>query len=163
MLMKLLEEYKVTNTVGEHVGRIKDAYLDLEKWEIVAFKVHPGALKKNILIDLKDMDSIDLEGATLVVKDDYETREVPKTPMKALYSVEDLMDLNVLDSEGKKVGRIYNLEIPYEKFQKFKVWKVLIKIEIMEKRLRLSTSEIMDVKKEVHLKKKEQEYVKQKE
>jgi len=163
MLMKLLEKYKVMNTVGENIGRIKDAYLDLDKWEIVAFKVHPGALKKNIMIDLKDMDHVDIESTTLVVKDDFETKEVPKTPMSGIYPVEELMDLTVLDADGSKVGKIYNMEIPYEKLQKFKVWRVLIKTGFKEKRLRLSPSEIKQVMKEVHLKKKEQEYVEQKE
>jgi len=163
MLMELLEEYKVTNTVGEHVGRIKDAYLDLDKWEIVAFKVHPGTFKKNILIDLKDMDRLDMEDKTLVIKDNYDVREVPDTPMKGFYPVEELMNLTVVDAEGSKVGKIYNMEIPYEKLRKFKVWKVLIRTGIKERRLRLSPSDIREVMQEIHLKKKEQEYVEQKE
>jgi len=163
MLMELLEEYKVTNTVGEHVGRIKDAYLDLDKWEIVAFKVHPGTFKKNILIDLKDMDRLDMEDKTLVIKDNYDVREVPDTPMKGFYPVEELMNLTVVDADGSKVGKIYNMEIPYEKLRKFKVWKVLIRTGIKERRLRLSPSDIREVMQEIHLKKKEQEYVEQKE
>ena len=87
MLMKLLEEYKVTNTVGEPVGRIKEAFIDLDKWEIVAFEVSPGALKKNVLIDLKDMERLDLEGKKLVpgqkngleIVDDRNTKEFQMT------------------------------------------------------------------------------------
>jgi sporulation protein YlmC with PRC-barrel domain len=163
MLMKLLEEYKVTNTVGEPVGRIKEAYLDLDNWEIVAFKVHPGALKKSIIIDLADMVRLNLEDQILVIKDDFETKETPKVPVKGFYPFEKLIDLRVVDADGEKVGRIYNLEIPYEKMQRFKIWKILIRTSIKEKRLRLSPSEIKDVKQEVHLKKKEKEYVEQKE
>ena len=159
MLLKIIEEYKVTNTVGELVGRIKEAYLDLDKWEIVAFKVHPGALKKNILIDLKDMDKLDIEEKTLILKDSYEAKEVPKIPVKGLYPLETLMDLHVVDAEGQKVGKIYNLEVPYEKLHRFKVWKVMIRTSIKERRLRLSPSEIKEVMKEIHLNKKEQEYV----
>ncbi|MFO8051609.1 MAG: PRC-barrel domain-containing protein [Thermoplasmatota archaeon] len=163
MLMELLEEYKVVNTVGEHVGKIKDAYLDLGKWEIAGFMVHPGAFKKSIFIDLKDMDRLDMENKTLVVRDNYDAGEIPNTPTKGFYPVEELMDLKVLDADGSKVGKIYNMEIPYEKLQKFKVWKVLIKTGIKEKRLRLSPSEIREVMQEIHLKKKEQEYVEQNE
>jgi sporulation protein YlmC with PRC-barrel domain len=159
MLMKLLEEYKVANTVGEPVGRIKEAFIDLDKWEIVAFEVSPGALKKNILIDIKEMKKLDLDDKILLVKDTFETKDVPKTPIRGLYPFEKLIDLKVVDADGKMVGRIYNLEIPYEKLHKFKVWKVLIRTGIKEKRLRLSPSEIKDVMKEIHLKKAEKEYV----
>lgn len=106
MLMKLLEEYKVANTVGEPVGRIKEAFIDLDKWEIVAFEVSPGALKKNILIDLKDMERLDLEGKTLIVKDTYEVKEIPKIPVMGFYPFEKLIDLKVVDADGAKVGRI---------------------------------------------------------
>jgi len=159
MLMKILEEYKVSNTVGEHVGKIKEAYIDLDKWEIVAFEVSPGALKKNVLIDLEEMVKLDMDEKTLVVKDDHQVKEVPDTPVKHLYPLDHLMDLHVVDADGEKVGKIYNLEVPYEKLRKFKIWKILIRTGIKEKRLRLSPSEIKEVMKEIHLKKAEKEYV----
>ena len=158
-MMKILEDYRVANTVGEPVGKIKEAYLDLDKWEIVAFEVSPGALKKHVLLDLKDMEKVDVEGKTLVFKDNYETREVPKTAVKGLYPLDELMGLNVVDMEGEKVGKIYDLEIPYEKLHRFKVWKVLIRTGIKERRLRLSPSEIKEVMNEVRLRKPESEYV----
>jgi sporulation protein YlmC with PRC-barrel domain len=159
MLMKLLEEYKVTNTVGEPVGRIKEAFIDLDKWEIVAFEISPGALKKNVLIDLKDMERLDLDNMVLIVKDDHETKEVPSIPVHGYYPFEKLIDLKVVDANGEMVGRIYNLEIPYEKLHKFKVWKVLIRKGIKEKRLRLSPSEIKEIMKDIHLKKANRDYV----
>ncbi|MGA1820673.1 MAG: PRC-barrel domain-containing protein [Thermoplasmatota archaeon] len=159
MLMKILEEYKVTNTVGEPVGKIKEAYLDLDKWEVVAFEVSPGALKKHVLVDLKEMNSLDIEGKNLIVKDDHTVREVPKTPRKDLYPLKELMDLHVIDAEGEKVGKVYDLEIPYEKLHRFKVWKMLIRTGIKERRLRLSPSEVKDVMADIRLKKAEKEYV----
>jgi len=159
MLMKILEEYKVTNTVGEHVGKIKEAYLDLDKWEVVAFEVSPGALKKHILIDLSDMEKLDAEDKTLVLKDTYGTKDVPKSSMKGMYPLKDLLDLHVVDAEGEKVGKIYDLEIPYEKLHRFKVWKMLIRTGIKERRLRLSPSEVKEVMADIKLKKAEKEYV----
>ncbi|MGA1793121.1 MAG: PRC-barrel domain-containing protein [Thermoplasmatota archaeon] len=159
MLMKILEDYKIVNTVGEPVGKIKEAYLDLDKWEVVAFEVSPGALKKHVLVDLKEMQRLNIDDQTLIVKDDYAVREVPKTPMKELYPLKELMDLHVIDAEGEKVGKVYDLEIPYEKLHRFKIWKMLIKTGIKERRLRLSPSEVKEVMADIRLKKAEKEYV----
>ncbi|MBN1390184.1 MAG: PRC-barrel domain-containing protein [Candidatus Thermoplasmatota archaeon] len=159
MLMKELEGYKVVNTVGEPVGKIKEAYLDLGKWEVVAFSISPGAIKKNVIINLEDVDTMDIEDRTVIVKDRFTADEEPKLPVKDMYPMKKLMDLNVIDADDEKVGRIYDLEVPYEKLKKFKVWKVLIRTGIKERRIRLSPNEIAEVMNEIRLKKAEKEYV----
>jgi sporulation protein YlmC with PRC-barrel domain len=158
MLAEILDEYHVVNSVGEEFGKVKEAYLDLNIWEVSGFEVSPGALKKHFLLKLGEIERIDTEGKLLVVKDDFDKGEVPKVPVKGLYPLDRLMSAHVVDSEGKKVGKIYNLEIPYEKMKKLKVWKVMIKTGIKERRLRLSPAEISDVKEEIHLKKTEEDY-----
>lgn len=158
MLAEILEKYNVVNSVGEEFGKVKEAYLDLNTWEISAFEISPGALKKHYLLKLGQIEKIDTEGKMLVVKDEFEKGDVPKIPVKGLYPVDKLMSVHVVDKEGKKVGKIYNLEIPYEKMRKLKVWKLMIRTGIKERRLRISPSEIADVKEEIHLKKTEEEY-----
>jgi sporulation protein YlmC with PRC-barrel domain len=158
MLAEILDKFNVVNSVGEEFGKVKEAYLDLNTWEVSAFEVSPGALKKHFLLKLGQIERIDTEGKMLVVKDDFERGELPKVPVKGLYPVDKLMSTHVLDKEGKKVGKIYNLEIPYEKMGKLKVWKIMIRTGIKERRLRLSPSEIEDVKEDIHLKKTEEDY-----
>ncbi|MBN1539541.1 MAG: PRC-barrel domain-containing protein [Candidatus Thermoplasmatota archaeon] len=159
MLMKDLEGCKVVNTVGEHVGKIREAYVDLDKWEINAFELSPGTLKKNIILDLRDIQKVDIEERTMVVRDSFKGGEPPKMPVKNMYPLKELMDLHVVDADGEKVGRIYDLEVPYEKLRNFRVWKVLIRTGIKERRLRLSTAEIAEVMNEVRLRKAEKHYV----
>ncbi len=158
MLAKLIEEYKIVNSVGNHVGKVKDIFIDLDTWMIVEFEVSPGALKKDIMVKTDDVVKFDEVDKIIIVKDDYEAGEKPKHPMKGRYPFEELMKHNVLDAEGNKVGKIVNLEIPYEKLKAFKVWKVLIRTGIKDRRLRLDTSEIVEVMENIKLAKTEEEY-----
>lgn len=158
MLAKIIEEYKVVNSVGNHVGKIKDIYIDLNTWMIVGFEVSPGTLKKAIVIRTEDVVKFDDEDKIVIIKDDFESKEAPKHPMRERYPFEELRKHSVVDANGDKVGKIYNLEIPFEKLKAFKVWKVLIKTGITERRLRLNTSEITEVMDEIRLAKPEDEY-----
>ena len=153
MLEELYEKFEIVNSVGEHIGKIKEVYLDLDIWEIKAFKISPSALKKSYLIELKEIQKVDLEDKKLIVGDEVEKKEVPEKPTKKLYPYDELMKLHIVDKEGEKVGKITSLEIPYEKLKKFKVWKILIKTGLKERRLRVSTSEVDKVMEKIHLKK----------
>ncbi|MFW3146446.1 MAG: PRC-barrel domain-containing protein [Thermoplasmatota archaeon] len=158
MLAKILEEYKIVNSVGEELGKVKEAYIDLDTWTVAAFEISPGMMKKHYLLDVSQIIKMDEEDKLMVVTDDHETPEVPKTPMRNRYPMDELKKLPVFDKDGEKVGKIYNLEVPYQKLKTFKVWKVLIKTGIKERRLRLSPNEIAEVMKEVRLKKSEKSY-----
>jgi len=158
MLAKLIEDYKVVNSVGNHVGKIKDIYIDLNKWMIVGFEVSPGTLKKDFMIRVEDVVKFDEGDKIIIVDDDFKMLEAPEHPMRERYPFDELKKHVVLDSEGEKVGKIYNLEIPFEKLKTFKVWKVLIKTGISERRLRLNTSEIVEIMDEIKLAKTEDEY-----
>ncbi|MGA1873278.1 MAG: PRC-barrel domain-containing protein [Thermoplasmatota archaeon] len=158
MLAKLIEDYKVVNSVGNHVGKIKDIYIDLNKWLIVGFEVSPGALKKDFLVKVEDVVKFDEADKIVIVKDDFQTEEAPEHPMRERYPFDELKKHVVLDSEGEKVGKIYNLEIPFEKLKTFKVWKVLIRTGISERRLRLNPAEIVEIMDEIKLAKTEDEY-----
>lgn len=158
MLAKLIEEYKVVNSVGNNVGKINDLYINLNTWMITSFEISPGALKKGFLIKVDDVVKFDETDKMVIIKDDFEKQDVPKHPMKENYPFEELKKHNVVDSEDEKVGKVYNLEIPFEKLKTFKVWKVLIKTGIKERRLRLNTSEIVEVMDDIKLAKPEKEY-----
>lgn len=158
MLTKILEEYKVVNSVGEELGKVKEAYIDLEKWTVAAFEISHGVLKKHYLLKTSEILKLDMENQQMLVKDDHETVEIPKTPTKVLYPMDELKKLHVLDKDGGKVGKLYNLEVPYEKLKNFNVWKVLIKTGFKDRRLRLSPAEISEVMTEIRLKKAENEY-----
>lgn len=158
MLAKLIEDYRVVNSVGNHVGKIKDIFIDLNRWTIVGFKISPGALKKDFMVTVEDVVKFDEGDKMVIIRDDFRSDEIPERPMKERYPFEELSKHAVLDSEGEKVGKIYNLEIPFEKLKTFKVWKVLIRTGMTERRLRLNTSEIVEIMDEIKLAKAESEY-----
>ncbi|MEA3559528.1 MAG: PRC-barrel domain-containing protein [Candidatus Thermoplasmatota archaeon] len=158
MLEKIIEKFKVVNSVGENLGKVKEVFLDVGEWEVVAFEISPGMLKKDYLLKISEIEKFDLEGLQMILKDEHEQGEVPKTPVKEMYPVDELKKLHVLDKDGEKMGKIYDIEIPYEKLKTFNVWRVLIKMGIKERRLRISPDEISEVMQEIKLKKAESEY-----
>ena len=158
MLENLIEKYKIENSLGEAIGRIKDFVIDVESWRIMQFEVSPSILKKDILINIGDIREIDHEEKLVVLKEGGEPHDIPTKLDKGLISFHDLKKLHVSDKDGKKVGKIYHLEVPIEKLKTYKVWKILIKVGIKERRLRLSTSEIHEVGDEVTLRRSLEQY-----
>ncbi|HHD15253.1 MAG TPA: hypothetical protein ENK47_00930 [Euryarchaeota archaeon] len=158
MLAEILEKYKVINSVGNTIGKVKDIYLDLNTWNIVGFRISPGPLKKDFVLGPGEIVKFDTTDSTIIVNDDFEQDEIPKQPRKDMYPFDELKKHTVVDSEDKKIGKIYNLEIPYEKLKAFKVWRVLIKTGISERRLRLHPTEIKEVMETIKLKGREADY-----
>lgn len=154
MLEDMLEKYEIVNSVGEHMGKIKEIYIDLESWDIKAMKVSPGVLKGSFLLNVKDIQTVDLEGKKMVVIDDHEKGELPESSTKKLYPYDELTKRHVVDSEGEKVGKVYSLEIPYHKLGTLKIWKLLIKTGIKDRRLRISPTEVHEVMDDINLRKK---------
>jgi sporulation protein YlmC with PRC-barrel domain len=151
MLADLMEKYKVVNSVGEEIGKIKDIYIDINTWKITAFEISPGALKKNLMIKSKYISKFDEETKHVLLKDGYETSEAPKQVLKEMYPFNELKKHHVIDKDGEKVGKIYNLEIPIEKLKQYKVWKLLVKTGLKERRIRISTKEIKEVMDDIRL------------
>lgn len=151
MLEDMLEKYEVTNSVGDKIGKIKEVYIDIESWEIKFLKISPGVVKHSFLLDLRYVSVVDLESHRMVVRDDFEKMELPDKPTKHMYPYDELTSKEVIDVEGDKVGKIYSLEIPYNKLKSFKIWKILIKTGIKGRRLRLSPAEIKEVMTKITL------------
>ena len=151
MLENLIEKYKIESSQGETIGRIKDFVIDTESWRIIQFEISPSILKKDLLVKTKDIREIDHEEKLIILQEGSEPHEKSLKMDRGLISFHDLKKLNVTDKDGEKVGRIYHLEVPIEKLKTYKVWKVLIKVGLKERRLRLSTSEIHEVKDDVVL------------
>lgn len=160
MLADLMEKYKVVNSVGEEIGKIKDIYIDINTWKIVAFEISPGALKKNQTIRSRDVSRFDETSKHVLLKDGYETSEVPKQVLKEMYPFNELKKHHVVDKDGQKVGKIYNLEIPIEKLRQYRVWKLLVKTGLKERRIRISTKEIKEIMDDVRLVKTLEHYQK---
>lgn len=154
MLEDMLEKYEIVNSVGEHMGKIKEIYIDLESWDIKALKVSPGVLKGSFLLDVKDIQVVDLEQNKMIVVDEFEKKELPESASKNLYPYDELTKRHVLDSDGEKVGKIYSLEIPYHKLGTLKIWKLLIRTGIKDRRLRVSPTEVHEVMEDINLRKK---------
>lgn len=161
MLAEIMEKYKVVNSVGNNIGKIKDIYIDLNTWKITGFEISPGTLKKDFMIYIDEIIKFDDKDKIVIIKDEFDKVELPENPKKDMYPFDGLKKKNVVDSEGEKVGKIYNLEIPFEKLKVFKVWKILIKTGIRERRLRLPVSEVMSVVEDINLKGSESDYMEQ--
>lgn len=149
----MLEKFKVVNSVGEEIGKIKEVYMDLDSWDVKYLKVSPGVLKESFLLNIKDIHLIDTEKNRMVVNDEYTQGDLPETPTRGMYPYDELMKRNVVDSEGEKVGKIYSLEIPYEKMRSLKVWKLLIKTGVKDRRLRIAPTEVGEVMDDINLRK----------
>jgi len=74
-----------------------------------------------------------------------------KQVLKELYPFNELKKHHVVDSEGEKIGKIYNLEIPIEKLRQYKVWKLLVKTGFKERRIRISPKEIKEIMDDIRL------------
>ncbi len=158
MLEEMFEKYEVVNSVGESLGKIKEIYIDLETWEIKALKISPGLVKSPFLLDIDAVKDVDLEKHRMIAKDEHEQGEVPKEPTRNLYPYDEIQKRHVLDCDGEKIGKIYSLDIPYEKLKAFKVWKLLIKTGFKDRRIRISPDEIKNVMNDINLNKKLEEY-----
>jgi sporulation protein YlmC with PRC-barrel domain len=152
MLEDMLEKYEIVSSVGDKIGKIKEVYIDIEAWEIKFLKVSPGVVKSSFLLDLKDVETVDLENHRMIVKDDYERGDLPDKPTKHMYPYDDLVKHEVVDIEEEKIGKIYSMEVPYKKLKSFKIWKLLIRTGLTGRRLRLSPSEIEEVMTKIKLK-----------
>ena len=89
-LAELLDDYKVVNSVGEHVGKIKDVFLDLNKWAISGFEVSPRIFKKAVLLRIEDVVEFKEKEKFVIVKDDFQGSEIPSTPMKNMFPFDEL-------------------------------------------------------------------------
>jgi len=160
MLAELLDDYRVQTTVGEEVGKIKDVYFDIDSWMVSGFELSPGMFKKDRLLRIEDVKEIRDEEKLLIVGDDFQGAELPTNSTRTLFSLDEIRKKRILDRNNQKVGKIYNMEIPYDKLKKLKVWKVLIHTGIRERRLRIRPQEITDIKDEIKLAKSLEEYQK---
>ncbi len=152
MLAGIMEKFKVVNSLGNNIGKVKDIYIDLDNWRITGFQVSPGPLKKDFILNIDEVVKFDETDKIIIVDDELEKKEAPNIPMMNLYPFNEIKKHNVVDRQGEKLGKIYNLEIPYEKLKVFKVWKLLIKTGFTERRLRLPPSEVVNVIDDINLK-----------
>ncbi|MGA1848341.1 MAG: PRC-barrel domain-containing protein [Thermoplasmatota archaeon] len=158
MLAELLDDYKVQTTVGEEVGRIKDVFFDIDKWTVTGFELSPGMFKKDRLLRIEQVKEIRDDEKLLIVDDSFQGGELPPSPSRMLFPMDAIKKKKVVDRNQDKVGKVYNMEIPYDKLKKLKVWKVLINTGFRERRLRIRPQDISDIKEDIHLEKSLEEY-----
>lgn len=158
MLYDKFEDISIVDSLGNKVGTIKDIYIDLDSWNIVALRVSPGTLKKSFLLKIDDIEKLDLEEMNALVKEGWETGELPDTPVKSMFPYHELRSKKIVDKHDEKVGKIYDIEIPFEKLGEYRVWKLLIKVGLKERRLRIAPTDVEDVKEDINLSKSLEEY-----
>ncbi|MGA1822419.1 MAG: PRC-barrel domain-containing protein [Thermoplasmatota archaeon] len=147
--MELLEDFKIVNSVGEDLGKVKEVFFNVDNWTVSGFEISPGIFKKDRLLKIEDVKDFRYDEKLMIVGDDFEASELPSVATRELFSFDDLRKKDVVDNQGEKIGRIYNMEIPYEKLKNLTVWKILVRTGFMERRLRIAPADIVRVMEDI--------------
>jgi sporulation protein YlmC with PRC-barrel domain len=148
-----LKDFKVYTRLGEEKGRVSGLIVDLSNWQIKDLIVSHGLLKKKVIIKFDDINVTDESEKKITVPGDVTEGDMIKTSSLSAAIVDDaLLNKEVVSNDGEKVGKLYDFDIPL-KLKKWKIWKVLIKRKMKERRLRLGTEEIASVSETIILKK----------
>jgi len=173
---ELKDDYKIVSTVMKTQGKVDGVMVNTKDWKVSGLMIKPGWLKKNVLIKMDQIDSVDVLEKTITVSAEVDKEEVPvdaKADKKNVPLVSNELNANVDDvligkmaisSDGQEIGKIYDFDTPM-KLDKWLVWKVLVKTGFKSRRIRVSSSDITGIGETVTLKqtKKEMEHQSKKE
>jgi sporulation protein YlmC with PRC-barrel domain len=147
-----LKDYKVYTSLGQERGKISGLVVDLSNWQIKNVIISPGLLKRKMFVKLEDIQEADESEKKITIPGDVQEADMIKTSsISAAIVDETLIHKDVVSKDGEKVGEVYDLEVPL-KLKKWKIWKVLIKRGMKERRLRYGPEEIESVSEKIILK-----------
>jgi sporulation protein YlmC with PRC-barrel domain len=153
VLYSELKGYKVVNQLGKELGKINELIVDLSDWEIKNIILTHGLRRKHVSHKLESLKSADEANKKLIIPSDSPEEEVPETSsLEAAFVKDDLLGKKVVSSDHQDVGKVYDFDVPLS-LKHWKIWKVLIKRGLKERRLRIGPDEILSVEKDVVLKK----------
>jgi sporulation protein YlmC with PRC-barrel domain len=153
VLFSELEDYEVVDKLGKKVGKVDDLIVDLSTWNITGIKLAHGILRKKVIHKLEHIEKTDEHEKMIVIPADAPVEEpLEKSTFSSALLDDDLLHKEVISSDNNEVGKVYDIDIPIS-LKKWKVWKILIKRGMKERRLRINTDDIDSVSDEIKLKK----------
>jgi sporulation protein YlmC with PRC-barrel domain len=153
VLFTELKHYEVVDKLGKEVGKVDDLIVDLSSWNITGIKLAHGILRKKVIHKLDHIEKTDEHEKRIVIPADAPEEEPPeKSTFSSAFLDDDLLHKEVISNDSNEIGKIYDIDIPI-KLKKWKVWKILIKRGLKERRLRIGVDDIEEVSEEVRLKK----------
>jgi len=154
VLYSELKDYKVVNQLGKELGKIEELIVDFSDWKVknIVLK-HGGIRKKHVSHKLETLKKADEAEKKLIIPSDSPGEELPETSsFNAAFVTDDLLGKKVVSSDHQEVGKVYDFDVPLT-LKHWKVWKILIKRGMKERRLRIGPDEILSMAEEVVLKK----------
>jgi sporulation protein YlmC with PRC-barrel domain len=148
-----LKDYDVVDKLGKEVGKIDDLIVDLSSWEITGIKLSHGILRKKVIHKLEHIEKTDEHEKKITIPSNAPEEEpIEKSSFTSALMDDDLIHKEVVSSDNNEIGKVYDVDIPI-KLKHWKVWKILIKRGMKERRLRIAPDEIESVSEEIKLKK----------
>jgi sporulation protein YlmC with PRC-barrel domain len=153
VLFSELKAFKVVDKLGKDVGKIDDLIVDLSNWNITSIELSHGILRKKVIHKLDHIEKSDEHERKIVIPADAPEEEPPeKSSFTSAFLDDDLLGKKVISNDNNDVGKVYDFDVPIS-LKHWKIWKILIKRGLKERRLRVGPDEIDSVSEEVRLKK----------
>lgn len=153
VLYSELEDYEVVNQLGKKIGKFDGLIVDFADWNVKNIILSHGILKKHVSVKLEKLKKADEEDKKLIIPTEAQEEDMPESSSyNAAFVEDDLIGKKVVSSDDQDVGKVYDIDIPIS-LKHWKVWKILIKRGMKERRLRIGPDEIESVSDEIVLKK----------
>lgn len=150
MIGDRLEEYKIVDSLGEELGKVKDLIVDTtkEKWAVKDLIVSTGIIEKQAVC-FDDIKTIDTDEKIITLKDNVQPHEFDDDEFSHTYiSFDAIKDRDVYCENDTEIGRIYDYVVASE-LPCWEVHTVLIKPKgewLKGRRIRMNVEDITEVK-----------------
>ncbi len=145
MLYRQIKGYEFIKPIQGKIGTLIGIVFNADKWLVTHFVISHGMGKAGKgLISERFIKEFDTDQNKIILSEDHAEDEIPTSSTKTQFMCKDFIGKKVVSSDGTKVGKIYDLDIP-EKLKVWKVWKIMIKTGIKKRRLRISPGEIRSI------------------
>jgi len=153
VLYSELKDFKVVNQLGKELGKIDELIVDFSNWKVKNIVLRHGIRRKHVSHKLESLKKADETEKKLIIPSDSLEEELPEnSSFNSAFVEDDLLGKKVVSSDHHDVGKVYDFDIPLT-LKGWKVWKILIKRGLKERRLRIGPDEILSMAEEVVLKK----------
>lgn len=153
VLYSELQDYEVVNQLGKKIGKLDGMIVDFADWKVKNVILSHGILKKHVSVNLEKLKKADEEEKKLIIPTEAQEENIPESSsFNAAFVEDDLLGKKVVSSDDHEVGKVYDFDVPIS-LKRWKVWKILIKRGMKERRLRIGPEEIQSISDEIVLKK----------
>ncbi len=151
MLGSELEEYTAVDSLGEKIGKVKDAIVDTtgEEWNVKELVVSKGLLKGEAVFSFEDIKKFDEDEKRIALKDGTDLQDFDEEKLSHEYlSMDAVKERDVFDSNEEEIGKIYDYVLATN-LTPWQVVKILIRPHgnrLKGRRIRLDVEKITEIK-----------------